>query len=1057
MPVETALENLRQQLRLTSHADEGDCVEALLRTAPLLASQRDAIQTAATHLIQRCREHRQQQPLLDAFLQEFGLNNQEGLALMALAEALLRIPDTFTAEALIDEKLTAGDWEAHRGHSDSWLVNASTLGLIASGKFAHLTDPQTREHLPLARRLLGKLGEPLMLAAMRRAMGYLGNQYVLGRNLPEALVRSRHEYPPQTRFSFDMLGEGARTQSQADGYYQAYRDALLSLGHSPATPPLSNSGLHLGNSISIKLSALHPRYRYSHRPQLLRELLPRLNELARVAQSLNIGISIDAEEASRLDLSLDLFSSLRRDPQLEGWHGLGLVVQAYQKRASLLIDWLATLAAASGHQIPVRLVKGAYWDTEIKLAQQQGYTDYPVFTRKPHTDLSYQVCAQKLLAAGERLFPQFATHNAYTISMILTLAGDQPFELQRLHGMGEVIYRELIDTHPGTLPMRVYAPVGEHRDLLPYLVRRLLENSANSSFVHRFLDPRIDIRQLVADPQERTASSPYRRHPDIPAPPHIYRQPPAHHAKAQPRLNARGLDLDNPLSAAALLNQLQAPLAIHQPPETESPPVLARRYPVLNPSTEALIGYTVTTPPAQIGSAFSLAANAQRDWDAMGGKARAQCLERMAELLEEHLPELVQWIVSEAGRTLTDSVAEVREAIDFCRYYAMQGRRQFGSSQVMPGPTGEINQLSLHGCGVFLCISPWNFPLAIFCGQIAAALMAGNGVIAKPAEQTPLTARRCIDLFHQAGVPPDLLHLVYGAGAVTGAACLQQPQLAGVAFTGSTATAKFIQRALAEREGPILPLIAETGGINAMLADSTTLLEQLLDDVLLSAFGSAGQRCSALRLLCIQEDIAAPFLQLLQEAIGELSLGDPGHLATDMGPVIDCRARDQLFDYIAAAKASGRLLVEYPPEQIPAGGWFVPPAVIRLDRISDLQREIFGPVLHWLTYPAGTEASLVEAINSQGFGLTFGIHSRLQHKYAALARQSHAGNVYINRSLTGAVVGVQPFGGHGLSGTGPKAGGPHYLYRFAREQTLTINTMATGGNTELLTLNGDGE
>ena len=779
------------------------------------------------------------------------------------------------------------------------------------------------------------------------------------------------------------------------------------------------------------------------------ELLPRVRELALLAKQGRIGFSIDAEECDRLDISLDIFEALAREPELAGWDGLGFVLQAYHKRSAHVAHWLIALARDCERRFMVRLVKGAYWDGEIKHAQEQGMEDYPVYTRKCHTDLSYQHCAAVLLGAQEDIFPQFATHNAHTVALILELAeGRRQFEFQRLHGMGHLLYDEVLDSHP-EVAVRVYAPVGNHRDLLPYLVRRLLENGANSSFVNRFLDAEVPPEELLQDPASEVRSYPEARHSRIPVPRQLYRDEPA------PWINAGGIDLADPLAVAPLLDAVMAAREQHY----QSGPIVGGHQlpgearPVLNPADHRMVvGQVVEAGEQSISSALGQAYAAQPGWNALGAEMRAQCLERAAASMEAQARELMGLIVAEAGRTIDDALSEVREAVDFCRYYAQQARGHMGAPLVLPGPTGEVNELTLHGRGVFLCISPWNFPLAIFVGQVAAALAAGNSVIAKPAEQTPLIAARAVALLHAAGVPGEVLHMLPGDGARVGGALLADPRIAGVAFTGGTDTARLINRQLAEREGPIVPLIAETGGLNVMLVDATALPEQVVDDVIVSAFQSAGQRCSALRVLYLQEDIADSVIDMLRGAMAELKLGDPAALSTDIGPVIDLEARQMLERHEQRMATEGRLLASCQLQEQHRNGYFVAPQVYEIERLSQLQREVFGPVLHVIRYKVADVPRVLADINASGFGLTLGVHSRIDGFAREVFNATRVGNTYINRNMVGAVVGVNPFGGQGLSGTGPKAGGPQYLLRFASEKTRTDNVVAKGGNTQLFSL-----
>ena len=1034
-------EELRQYIRAQTHADEAEVANRLLREDNLDSATKTTISDQATLLVEGCRQRSHEAGTLDAFLQEFGLSNKEGVALMCLAEALLRVPDEATADQLIAEKIRSGDWGSHQGASSSRFVNASVWGLMLTGRVVALGSETTEDTGSWVKTLTRKLGEPAVRRAILQAMRIMGGQYVLGRTIEEAIRKGRAANSPGTRFSFDMLGEGARTASDAQRYFDAYAEAICVLANANTEGNITHA-----DGISIKLSALHPRYAFSQYDRVISELLPRVKQLALMARAGDISLTIDAEESERLDISLDLFEALARDPDLTAWDGLGFVLQAYQKRAEATCDWLIALARETDRRLMVRLVKGAYWDREIKHAQELGLSDYPVFTRKCNTDLSYQICAAKLLGATAVVFPQFATHNAHTVSMIKALAqGNTNFEFQRLHGMGQLLYAQLSKSDPST-PIRVYAPVGNHKDLLPYLVRRLLENGANSSFVNRFLDASVSARELNRDPIEQVLAVSQRRHPKIPLPRHLYAQ------ESAPWLNAIGFDLND----ASVVRDLSKRLtSLSQ--RTEARPIVGGQSvtsepsPVINPASGETVGFVVSASAEEQDKAIELAVSAQPLWDLRGAHYRAECLERAAELLEAQIPELMGVIVSEAGRTLEDALSEIREAIDFCRYYAQQARQNLTDPIKLPGPTGELNELSLHGRGVFLCISPWNFPLAIFLGQVSAALVAGNAVIAKPAEQTPLIAFEAVKLLHEAGIPEDILHLLPGGKSV-GAALVADDRIAGVAFTGSTETAKSINRQLAARNGPIIPLIAETGGLNVMLVDATALPEQVVDDVIVSAFQSAGQRCSALRVLYLQEDIADAVIDMLHGATLELSVGDPMKLQTDVGPVIDAEAQQLIQEHTDRMRREGRLLSEASLDPNLPNGHFVAPQIYEIDRLDQLKREVFGPILHLIRYKKSELRDVLADIRASGYGLTLGIHSRIDGFAQTVFENTQVGNTYINRNTVGAVVGVNPFGGQGLSGTGPKAGGPHYLYRFVSEKTRTDNVVAKGGNTDLFTL-----
>jgi RHH-type proline utilization regulon transcriptional repressor/proline dehydrogenase/delta 1-pyrroline-5-carboxylate dehydrogenase len=866
-------------------------------------------------------------------------------------------------------------------------------------------------------------------------MRLLGSHFVLGQTIEEALSRAGTHR--EFRYSFDMLGEGARTAADAERYFDAYAAAIAAIG-----ARAGNAALPARPGISVKLSALHPRYEAVSQRRVLAELVPRMLELARAAKRHDLNLTMDAEEADRLELSLDVIGKTLADPSLAGWDGFGLAVQAYQKRAGAVIGWLDDLASAFGRRLMVRLVKGAYWDTEVKRAQERGLTDYPVFTRKAMTDLSYMACMRQLLDARPRLYPQFATHNALTVASVIEDAGGaEGYEFQRLHGMGEVLYEALLAEVPGAA-CRVYAPVGSHRDLLAYLVRRLLENGANSSFVAVAADPNVPVETILKRPQAWIVDAAHARHPHIPLPRDLYR--PA-------RLNSSGVEFGARAALDALLDEVGrgAPQIATAAPLIDGVAHPGASRPVVSPIDRTAVGQVVEADAAATTAAMAAAQKAFAAWNATPIEQRAEILERGAELLEAARGRLMALLQVEGGKTLDDALSEVREAIDYCRYYAAEARRTL-LPRPMPGPTGEANELRHRGRGVFLCISPWNFPLAIFLGQVTAALAAGNAVVAKPAEQTPLVAAEAVRLLHQAGVPAGALQFVPGDGKV-GAALTADPRVAGVAFTGSTEVGRAINQALAEKDGPIVPLIAETGGINAMIVDATALPEQVTDDVLTSAFRSAGQRCSALRLLCLQEDVAERIVKMIAGAAAELCLGDPRDPATHVGPVIDDDAKLRLDRWIADKERQGRVIFRWDKARaLPPRGLFVPPAIIALDRASDLQEEVFGPVLHVVHWRASALDALLDDIAGNGTGLTLGIHTRIDSMAKRITARLANGNVYVNRSMIGAVVGTQPFGGSGTSGTGPKAGGPNYLRRFAIEQTVTINTAAAGGNATLL-------
>jgi RHH-type proline utilization regulon transcriptional repressor/proline dehydrogenase/delta 1-pyrroline-5-carboxylate dehydrogenase len=1031
---------LRAAIRAAHRADEAACVERLLVAATLEPEPRARIRARAAALAERVRTARGDQLGVERFLQEYGLSTREGVMLMCLAEALLRIPDAATADRLIQDKLAGGDWARHLGQSDSLLVNASTWALMLTGRVVRVDLAPADDLGAWAGRLLQRLGEPLLRQALLQAMRVLGRHFVLGQTIEQAMRRAAQAEAVGFRYSYDMLGEAARTAPDAARYQAAYRHAIAAIGAAA-----TGAELMARPGISIKLSALHPRYELAQHARLRAELLPAILALLELARAHDIPVTIDAEEADRLEPSLDLFEALSAASALAGWDGLGLAVQAYQKRAVAVIAWLEALARRHRRRIPVRLVKGAYWDTEIKRAQEQGLDGYPVFTRKLATDVSYLACAQRLFAGGEAFYPQFATHNAQTLAAIIELAASRAsFEFQRLHGMGEALYGGLAEAAGRAVPVRVYAPVGSHQELLPYLVRRLLENGANTSFVNRIMDPAVPIESLVEDPVARLAALQPRPHPRIPLPRNLF---------APARRNSAGLDLRDP----AVLDQLAGEVgATWQAAYEAAPPVGAgAAQPVRSPADRAqVVGMVRAADPAAIGVAVESAAAGFANWSRLPLETRCVILERAADLFEADRAALLGLAVREAGKTLPDALAELREAVDFLRYYAAEAR-QIAGPRLLPGPTGEDNRLALHGRGPFVTISPWNFPLAIFAGQLAAALAAGNSVLAKPAPQTPLIAARAVALLHQAGVPEAALLLLPG-GAELGATLVAAPGIAGVAFTGSTRAARAIHQALAARSGPILPLIAETGGQNAMIVDSSALPEQVVADALESAFRSAGQRCSALRILCLQDSIADRVLAMLAGAMDELAVGDPARLAIDVGPVIDEAARARLLAHAARMADEARVIRRLDLTAAHERGCYVAPLLVEIDGIGRLQEEVFGPILHVVRYRADRLDALLDAINGTGYGLTLGVHSRIDATIEQVLAKARAGNLYVNRNMIGAVVGVQPFGGEGLSGTGPKAGGPHYLPRFAAERTVSVNTAAVGGNAGLLTLDDAG-
>ncbi len=1038
------LEDLRQTIREHGTWPEDRVVQRLLHSLELTGGARHRAVAVAMELVERARARRDERPFLDAFLQEFGLSNQEGIALMCIAEALLRIPDDVTADRLIAEKLATGDWSAHAGQSESLFVNASTWGLMLTGGILDLDPSIKTDASGWMRKLTRKAGEPLVRLAVRRAMKIIGGEFVVGRSIEEALARSARE-PEVGLCSFDMLGEGARTLQDAGRYLKSYQHAIDVIGSTAA-----GRAVHDVSSISIKLSALEPRYGLLQHERVMQRLVPQVQDLARQSARLGIQLTIDAEEADRLDLSLDIIEALAKDPTTKEWPGLGLAVQAYGKRALEVIDWAAAAARQYGRRMTVRLVKGAYWDSEIKRAQERGLDGYPVYTRKVTTDVSYLACVGRLFKHNELIYSQFATHNAHSIAAVLQLAPvNADFEFQRLHGMGRLLYAEAARQVENFPRVRVYAPVGEHKDLLAYLVRRLLENGANTSFVNRFMDEQVPVAEIVRDPISELERLEFHAHPRLPIPAALYSD----------RRNSRGIDLGDPRELALLRTEISTPRFKKTGDSLSAGPIIngellkGDAHPVTNPADRReQVGTTRDARPDEIKMAFDAGAAAQPAWNSSGADARADRLEKAADMLESDRATFHELLVREAGKTVSDAIAEVREAVDFCRYYALRARKQFANPERLEGPTGELNELMLQGRGVFACISPWNFPLAIFAGQVTAALAAGNSVVAKPAEPTPLIAARFVRLLHAAGVPAQAVHLVPTPGRLFGEVALAHSALAGVAMTGSTATALTINRAMAARGGVIVPLIAETGGLNAMIVDSTALPEQVVDDVVSSAFMSAGQRCSALRLLFLQEEIADTVLEMIAGAMDELLIGDPSNLQTDVGPVINATARDGLAQHVDRMRKEARIVKACELDESHAHGSFFAPHLIELDSASQLTREEFGPILHVVRYRSSEILQVLQAIRDSHYGLTLGVQTRLESFWRQVFADTSIGNTYVNRNMIGAVVGVQPFGGNGLSGTGPKAGGPHYLARFANERTLTVNTTATGGNAALLNL-----
>ncbi len=1035
---------LRAAITSAYRRPETECLPLLIDKA------RDArpgdVHALASRLVQTLRGKRNS-GVVESLIQEFSLSSQEGVALMCLAEALLRIPDRATRDALIRDKIAHGDWRSHMGESSSLFVNAATWGLLLTGRLVAVNSEQSLSRA--LTRMIGKGGEPLIRKGVNIAMRMMGEQFVAGQTISSALANSRKLEEKGFRYSYDMLGEAATTAADAQRYYTSYEQSIHAIGKAA-----QHRGIYEGPGISIKLSALHPRYSRAQRDRVMAELLPRVLELARLARRYDIGLNIDAEEADRLELSLDLLEALCFDADLSGWNGIGFVVQAYQKRAPFVIDYLIDLAGRSNHRLMVRLVKGAYWDTEIKRAQVEGLEGYPVFTRKIHTDVSYLACARKLLGAPQAVYPQFATHNARTLSSIYYMAGQNyypgQYEFQCLHGMGESLYEHVtgpVAQDGLNRPCRIYAPVGSHETLLAYLVRRLLENGANTSFVNQIGDESIDVNVLVADPvaaAERVQPL-GAGHDKIPLPCDLYRQ-------ADGRQNSAGIDLSNEHRlgslASALLGSAQQswramPLLAEDGVQWRDDKAQA----VLNPADHRdVVGHVIEASEDDVARALEAAAHTAPIWAATPVADRARCLLRTAQILEDDMQPLLGLIVREAGKSLPNAIAEVREAVDFLRYYAAQIESSFSNDSHRP-------------LGPVLCISPWNFPLAIFTGQVSAALAAGNTVLAKPAEQTSLIAAAAVSAMHRAGIPAGAVQLLPGRGESVGAALVASPAVHGVLFTGSTSVAHQISRQLAERlddAGRPIPLIAETGGLNAMIVDSSALAEQVVADVLASAFDSAGQRCSALRLLCVQEDCADHVLGMLRGALQELSVGNPDRLGVDVGPVIDAQAQSGIVGHIDTMREQGHVVDQVELSPSCRYGCFVPPTLIALNQAQELKQEVFGPVLHVLRYRRDNLDQLVDAINASGYGLTFGVHTRLDETVAKVSERIHAGNIYVNRNIVGAVVGVQPFGGEGLSGTGPKAGGPLYLLRLLSRHPdgLPVALSAKGRSGQALTLPG---
>ncbi len=1041
-----APEGLRAAINSQYREQEKKVIMARLEAAMLDESALKAIGAEATQLVEAVREASKQVSGIDSFLTEYSLSTDEGIVLMCLAEALLRVPDNKTINLLIQDKLTQADWDTHRARSDSFFVNTTTWALMLTGK---VLDPEKADSFlgKSVLNLINKSSKGMIRKAVDTAMRIMSRQFVMGRTIEEALKRAKTEEAKGYTYSYDMLGEAALTQADAETYFQAYQKAIEAIGKSVS----SDSNVYTRAGISVKLSALHPRYEEGQHTRVLTELTPKLLALAKLAKRFDIHLTVDAEESERLDISLDVIERVFCDEALAGWEGFGLAVQSYQKRAFDVLEWVGALAKSQNRRMMVRLIKGAYWDSEIKKAQMEGLTDYPVFTRKVFTDVSFQACAKKLFTLTEFIYPQFATHNAYSVALVMHLAKDyRDFEFQCLHGMGRELYDQIVPAEKAGIPCRIYAPVGIHEDLLPYLVRRLLENGANSSFVNRLVDSSAPVSELVEAPIKKAKALLDKINQNIPLPLDIY---------GPERFNSDGIDW----SDREVCANLQKTFESMKPFEWEAKPLIAGRETnntekkaLVSPfSHKTTVGFVTNALEEDVEWALNQATACFPTWSKTSVLERAACLRRFGDLLETHTNTFLAIACLEAGKTWADGIAEVREAVDFCRYYANMAEKLMAMPTELQGYTGEINQLSLHARGTVLCISPWNFPLAIFTGQVVAALVTGNCVIAKPAAPTPMIAYEAVKLMHEAGFPEAAVQLLPGPGRMIGNLLVNDKRIKAVVFTGSTDTATGINQALAARGGEIIPLIAETGGQNGMIVDSSALLEQVVADVLLSAFGSAGQRCSALRVLYIQDEIYDDFEVMLKGAMTELSVGNPRWLSTDVGPVINEGALKQLQNHVAEMKTKHRIIYESELDDACSDGTFMPPTAIAIGSINDLKEEMFGPILHVIRYKQSKFDDVIDEVNSTGFGLTFGIHSRINRTVQYVRERIHAGNFYVNRNTTGAVVGLQPFGGEGLSGTGPKAGGPQYLLRFCHERTYTEDTTAAGGNASLMSLDDD--
>lgn len=1034
----------RESITAAYRLDETTCVNDLINTLQFSPEIEKKINQLATEFVEAARAKEAESGGIDALIKYYDLSSEEGVLLMCLAEALLRIPDKATENLLIRDKLTSAHWEKHIGASQWLFVNIATRGLALTGKMLK-QNKQVGYFKTIWDGLLSRTTDPLIRQIVREIITLMSRRFIAGRTIEEALKHSSEMIAKGYSYSFDMLGEVARTQVDADAYFAAYKHAIQKIGSF-----VKKEDLFHGPSISVKLSALHPRFEFMQRETVVPVLCRRMHELALLAKNLGTSITIDSEEADRLDLMLDVVQSIFQDSNFKDWEGLGLAIQAYQKRAFPLVHWLTELARQQKKRIQVRLVKGAYWDTEIKLTQIGGFNEYPVFTRKSATDVSFLACAKEMLQAQDAIYPQFATHNAYSVAAILVMIGEDykkyDFEFQKLQGMGEALHEQIVEKNHMNLLSRIYAPVGNYKDLLPYLVRRLLENGANLSFVNQIVHERIPLTELIENPVKKLQHMDAIPNPNIPLPKDLY---------GVERKNSLGIDFSHHVQLKELEEQVQNVLQKNEWIATPFHRELhknEKKKTITNPANrQQVVGEWVEANVDDVENAMQRARVAYKAWNTCGPFERADILLKTSDLLEKHRAELMVLAVREAGKTVLNALNEVREATDFCRYYAQMAKKLF-MPQSLPGPTGEINTLRLYGRGVIACISPWNFPIAIFTGQIAAALVAGNAVIAKPAEQTPLVAAKIVQLFYEAGVPKEVLQLLPGSGETVGVALTNHTSLDGILFTGSIVTAKAIANVLASRSGPIIPFIAETGGVNAMIADSSALAEQLIVDVITSAFDSAGQRCSALRVLFLQKEIADKIIRMLEGAMAELIVGDPILLKTDVGPVIDEDARIMLQTHAEKITREAKLLHRVHLSEETKYGTFIAPQAFELSDLSLATQEKFGPILHIIRYHKNNLDNVIDAINGLGYGLTFGIQSRINSTIDYIERRIQAGNIYVNRNMIGSVVGVQPFGGSRLSGTGPKAGGPHYLLRLCNESTLTINTAAVGGNATLLAM-----